>query len=55
MGWIPSANQIVLQLYSEPIQKFRLAAQGHGAQQPPDAHRERLQAYFDPLPSYNFV
>ena len=30
MGWIGSSDQIVLQVYSEPMQKFRLAALGHG-------------------------
>ncbi len=30
------AGAVVLQLYSETLQKFRLAAQGHGAVQPPD-------------------
>ena len=37
MGFIPNARQIVIQLYSEPLQKFRLAAEGFGAVQPPDA------------------
>nr|MBP8081437.1 molybdopterin oxidoreductase family protein [Arenimonas sp.] len=46
----PNANPIVLQLYSETLQKFRLAAQGHGAIQPPDDQRERIATYFDPLP-----
>jgi len=41
---------IVMQLYSETLQRFRLAAQGHGAQQPPAEHRERVERYFDPLP-----
>ncbi|KAB8172082.1 molybdopterin-dependent oxidoreductase, partial [Lysobacter maris] len=50
MGFIGHAEPIVLQLYSETLQKFRLAAQGHGAQQPPAAHRERVATYFDPLP-----
>jgi anaerobic selenocysteine-containing dehydrogenase len=50
MGFIPNDQPIVLQLYSETLQKFRLAAQGHGAVQPPDAHRERIATYFDPLP-----
>lgn len=49
-GFIGSANPIVLQLYSEQLQRFRLAAQGHGDIQPPDHHRERIQRYFDPLP-----
>ena len=50
MGFIGSAEPIVLQLYSETLQKFRLAAQGHGAVQPPPEHRERVAKYFDPLP-----
>ena len=50
LGLIDSAAQIVLQLYSEPLQKFRLAAEGHGSVQPPDRLRERVKKYFDPLP-----
>ncbi len=49
-GFIATTEPIVLQLYSETLQKFRLAAQGHGALQPPDEHRERVATYFDPLP-----
>ncbi|MGE0242091.1 MAG: molybdopterin oxidoreductase family protein, partial [Parvibaculaceae bacterium] len=33
--------------------KFRLAAQGHGAIQPPEAHRARVTRYFDPLPGWH--
>ncbi len=50
MGFIPNAQPIVLQLYSETLQKFRLAAQGHGAVLPPEDQRERVATYFDPLP-----
>lgn len=50
MGFIGHADQIVLQLYSEPLQKFRLAARGHGAIQPPERDRARIEAYADPLP-----
>ena len=50
MGFIGHADQIVIQLYSEPMQKFRLAAEGHGAIQPPEHMRERLKSSFDPLP-----
>ena len=49
-GFVASDAPIVLQLYSETLQKFRLAAQGHGALQPPPEHRERVATYFDPLP-----
>jgi len=50
MGLIDKAEPVVLQLYSEILQKFRLAGEGHGAVQPPEMHRARLKTYFDPLP-----
>ncbi|MBL4854989.1 MAG: molybdopterin oxidoreductase family protein [Robiginitomaculum sp.] len=50
MGWIGEAKPVVFQLYSEDLQKFRLAAQGHGERQPPEKDRERIETYFDPLP-----
>jgi len=50
IGFIGHAEQIVFQLYSEPLQRFRLAAQGHGDIQPPERERARVAAYFDPLP-----
>lgn len=49
-GFVADARPIVLQLYSETLQKFRLAALGHGAIQPPAQHRQRVATYFDPLP-----
>ena len=50
MGFIVDERPIISQLYSEEIQRFRLAAQGHGAVRPPAKHRERVETYFDPLP-----
>ncbi len=50
MGWLGKAEPVIFQLYNEDLQKFRLAAQGHGERQPPDAHRSRIETYFDPLP-----
>ena len=50
MGWIGSTAPVVLQIYCEPLQRFRLAGRGHGTKLPPEAHRERLSTYFDPLP-----
>ena len=50
MGYLRSDAHLVFELYSEPLQKFRLAAQGHGAVQPPETHRKRIETYFDPLP-----
>jgi anaerobic selenocysteine-containing dehydrogenase len=50
MGLIDNTDPIVLQLYVEPLQRFRLAARGHGSVLPPETHRERIATYFDPLP-----
>ena len=42
---------ILIQLYSEVLQTFRLAAQGkRPGRQPPEHLRERIARYFDPLP-----
>jgi len=48
------ADPIVIHLYSEVLQKFRLAAQGKGrdTRRPPAGLRERIATYFDPLPFY---
>ncbi|MSP51336.1 MAG: formate dehydrogenase [Alphaproteobacteria bacterium] len=50
MGFLSEPKPITLQLYVEPLQRFRLAAEGHGTVQPPPAERERIRTYFDPLP-----
>ena len=50
MGWTPNTDPIVFQMYAEPLQKFRLAARGHGDHLPPADHRSRIETYFDPLP-----
>jgi anaerobic selenocysteine-containing dehydrogenase len=52
MGYLASAEPIVLQMYSEPLQRFRLAAEGHGMVQPPERDRARILAAFDPLPKW---
>ncbi|OXJ10187.1 molybdopterin oxidoreductase family protein [Burkholderia sp. HI2500] len=45
---------IVIQLYSDVMQKFRLAAQGRtSGRQPPDHLRKRIARYFDPLPFWH--
>mgnify|MGYP001424636103 FL=1 len=49
-GFLPKSEGITLQLYTEPLQRFRLAALGHGDIQPPNHHRARLLRFFDPLP-----
>ncbi|CAA7614357.1 molybdopterin oxidoreductase family protein [Magnetospirillum sp. UT-4] len=50
LGFIERAEPVVHQLWSEPLQRFRLAAQGFGERQPPDHLRPRIATYFDPLP-----
>jgi anaerobic selenocysteine-containing dehydrogenase len=50
LGMIDAAEPIVMQLYLEPLQRFRLAARGHGPVVPPETHRDRIDTYFDPLP-----
>ena len=52
-GMIRYAEPILLHLYSEVLQRFRLAAQGKRAgRQPPERLRKRVETYFDPLPFY---
>lgn len=47
------AEPILIHVYSEILQNFRLAAQGKtDSKQPPDHLRERVATYFDPLPFY---
>ncbi len=50
LGLIGAPEPITLQIYVEALQRFRLAADGHGPVQPPDIHRDRVKTYFDPLP-----
>ncbi len=48
------AEPINIHLYSEVLQKFRLAAQGkRQGKQPPDHLRKRIETHFDPLPFYS--
>ncbi|QNK68581.1 molybdopterin oxidoreductase family protein [Variovorax sp. PAMC26660] len=50
-GWRQRNDPVQLALYSDTLQSFRLAAQGKSTgRQPPDALRERIDTYFDPLP-----
>jgi anaerobic selenocysteine-containing dehydrogenase len=52
MGFVGATGPITLQLYCETLQRFRLAAQGHGAMQPPEQERARVARYFDPVPMW---
>ena len=47
------SDPVILHVYSEVLQKFRLAAQGKWpGRKPPERLRERIDTYFDPLPFY---
>jgi anaerobic selenocysteine-containing dehydrogenase len=50
MGFVAAAEPVTMQVYCEVLQRFRLAAQGHGAVQPPESERARVARYFDPIP-----
>ena len=53
-GMTRYAEPINVHIYSEVLQKFRLAAQGKRAgRQPPERLRNRIQTYMDPLPFYH--
>ena len=52
MGFYDAPQPYAFQIYVETLQKFRLAAEGHGDQQPPDHLRERIRTCFTPLPSW---
>jgi anaerobic selenocysteine-containing dehydrogenase len=53
-GMTRYAEPILLHLYSEVLQRFRLAAQGkRPGRQPPERLRNRVATHFDPLPFYS--
>ncbi|HCD80682.1 MAG TPA: formate dehydrogenase [Alphaproteobacteria bacterium] len=52
MGFYDAPQPYAFQIYSEVLQKFRLAAEGHGPQQPPAHLKDRIHRCFTPLPSW---
>ena len=52
MGFFDSPQPVTFQIYCEELQSFRLAAQGHGAVQPPEHLRARILEHFTPLPKW---
>ena len=52
MGFYDAPKPYLFQIYSEVLQKFRLAAEGHGPQQPPAHLKDRIHRCFTPLPSW---
>jgi anaerobic selenocysteine-containing dehydrogenase len=49
-GFFDKTSPVTFQLYLEPMQKFRLAAEGHGDIQPPEHRRQAVADAFAPLP-----
>ena len=49
-GIYDAPQHYLFNLYSEPMRKFQIAAEGYGDCQPPDHLRERLKETMDPLP-----
>ena len=50
VGLYDSPQPYLFNIWSEPMRRFQLAAEGHGAVQPPDHLRARLKLAMDPLP-----
>ncbi len=50
LGLYDKPAPYIFTLWSEPLRKFQIAAEGHGPRQPPDHLRDRIKATFDPLP-----
>ncbi|MGQ0566443.1 MAG: molybdopterin oxidoreductase family protein [Gemmobacter sp.] len=50
MSFFDLAQPYVFPLWSEPMRRFQLAAEGHGFVQPPDHLRAQLKLAMDPLP-----
>ena len=52
MGLQDAPVENVFQLYLEPMQQFRLCAEGKAEPKAPESHRERILNCFDPLPDW---
>ena len=52
MGLIDKPQPFLLQIYSEPLRRFQLAAEGHGERLPPERLRSRIRDSFDPLAAW---
>ncbi|MEM9972592.1 MAG: molybdopterin oxidoreductase family protein [Pseudomonadota bacterium] len=50
LGLYDAPAPYIFSLYSEPLRRFQLAAEGKGERQPPDHLRARIRAQLDPLP-----
>ncbi|MFN3935976.1 MAG: molybdopterin oxidoreductase family protein [Gemmobacter sp.] len=53
MGFYDAPTPYLFSVWSEPMRRFQLAAEGHGAVQPPEHLRPRLLRAMDPLPRWD--
>ncbi|MEH6835812.1 MULTISPECIES: molybdopterin oxidoreductase family protein [Falsihalocynthiibacter] len=52
MGIFDSPQPYLFSLYSEPMRRFQLAAEGHGERQPPEHLRQQVHNAMQPLPTW---
>ena len=52
MGFVDEPKPVTFQLYSEPLQKFHLSAEGVREPVAPEAYRSRIKTAFTPLPQW---
>ena len=52
-GFYEAPQPYLFSIYSEPMRKFQLAAEGHGWIQPPDHLRAQVKSAMDPLPVWH--
>ena len=52
MGLQEGPVENIFQLYSEPLAKFQLCAEGHMEPIPPETHKQRIRDNMDPLPTW---
>ncbi|MDD9716081.1 molybdopterin oxidoreductase family protein [Dinoroseobacter sp. PD6] len=50
MGFFDAPQPYIFNLWSEPLRRFQLAAEGHGERQPPDHLRAQIREKLSPLP-----
>ncbi len=50
LGLYDTPQPYLFNIWSEPLRRFQLAAEGHGDRQPPDHLRARLRVAMSPLP-----
>ena len=53
MGLCDAPQPYLIELWSRPLRRFQLAAEGRGSRRPPEHLRARLHAAMDPLPVWH--